>query len=75
MRRIVCIGSHRRGGQSPLELFPWTNAGIGPLRKKTCPKLWIGQAVSRASVGDLASVEGVISALAQAIYDHFHEGS
>ena len=31
------------------------------------------KAVARASVADLAAVEGVSSSLAQAIYDHFHE--
>ena len=71
------IGSHRARrtkaiGVSPLDEI----AGIGPLRKKALLQSFgSAKAVSRASVGDLASVEGVSSALAQAIYDHFHEGS
>jgi excinuclease ABC subunit C len=71
------IGSHRARrtkamGVSPLDEI----AGIGPLRKKALLQSFgSAKAVSRASVGDLAAVEGVSSALAQAIYDHFHEGS
>ncbi len=70
------IGSHRarRGkamGVSPLDEI----AGIGPLRKKALLQSFgSAKAVSRASVGDLTAVEGVSNALAQAIYDHFHEG-
>jgi excinuclease ABC subunit C len=69
------IGSHRARraktiGVSPLDEI----AGIGPLRKKALLRSFgSAKAVSRASVGDLAAVEGVSSALAQAIYDHFHE--
>ena len=33
------------------------------------------KAVARAPVADLAAVEGVSHALAQAIYDHFHESA
>ncbi len=69
------IGSHRARraktiGVSPLDEI----AGIGPLRKKALLRSFgSAKSVSRASVGDLTAVEGVSSALAQAIYDHFHE--
>jgi excinuclease ABC subunit C len=70
------IGSHRAKrakamGVSPLDEI----AGIGPLRKKALLQSFgSAKAVSRASAGDLARVEGVSTALAQAIYDHFHDG-
>ena len=69
------IGSHRARraktiGVSPLDEI----VGIGPLRKKALLRSFgSAKAVSRASVGDLTAVEGVSRALAQAIYDHFHE--
>jgi excinuclease ABC subunit C len=71
------IGSHRARRAKTIGISPLDEiAGIGPLRKKALLQSFgSAKAVSRASVGDLASVEGVSSALAQAIYDHFHEGS
>ena len=71
------IGSHRARrakamGANPLDEI----AGIGPLRKKALLRAFgSAKAVARASVAGLAAVEGVSSALAQAIYDHFHEGA
>ena len=71
------IGSHRQKranamGANPLDEI----AGIGPLRKKALLRAFgSAKAVSRASVADLAAVEGVNMALAQAIYGHFHEGA
>lgn len=71
------IGSHRARrsraiGINPLDEVP----GIGPLRKKALLQAFgSAKAVSRASVTDLAAVEGVSTALAQAIYDHFHESA
>jgi len=71
------IGSHRARrskaiGVNPLDEVP----GIGPLRKKALLQAFgSAKSVSRASVTDLAAVEGVSSALAQAIYDHFHESA
>lgn len=68
------IGSHRQKraksiAKSPLDDVP----GIGPSRKRAL-LLHFGtaQAVSRAGVADLAKVEGISDAMAQAIYDHFH---
>jgi len=71
------IGSHRARrsraiGINPLDEIP----GIGPQRKKALLRAYgSAKAVARASVNDLAGVEGVSTALAQAIYDHFHEGA
>ena len=71
------IGSHRARrskaiGVNPLDEVP----GIGPLRKKALLQAFgSAKSVARASVTDLAAVEGVSSALAQAIYDHFHESA
>ncbi len=71
------IGSHRARrskaiGINPLDEVP----GIGPLRKKSLLQAFgSAKAVARASVTDLSAVEGVSTALAQAIYDHFHEGA
>jgi len=71
------IGSHRARrsraiGVNPLDEIP----GIGPQRKKALLRAYgSAKAVARASVNDLAAVEGVSTALAQAIYDHFHEGA
>ncbi|MFN4142607.1 excinuclease ABC subunit UvrC [Aestuariivirga sp.] len=71
------IGSHRARrskaiGVNPLDEVP----GIGPLRKKALLQAFgSAKAVARASVTDLAAVDGVSRALAQAIYDHFHESA
>jgi len=71
------IGSHRARrskaiGVNPLDEVP----GIGPMRKKALLQAFgSAKAVARASVTDLAGVEGVSSALAQAIYDHFHDSA
>ena len=51
-------------------------AGIGPTRKKALLQAFgSAKAVSRASANDLAAVEGVSTALAQTIYEHFHDGA
>ncbi len=71
------IGSHRARrskaiGANPLDDIP----GIGPTRKKALLRAFgSAKSVSRASIGDLAAVAGVSRTLAQAIYDHFHEGA
>jgi excinuclease ABC subunit C len=71
------IGSHRARrsraiGVNPLDDVP----GIGPLRKKALLQAFgSAKSVARASVTDLAAVEGVSHALAQAIYDHFHDSA
>jgi excinuclease ABC subunit C len=71
------VGSHRARraramGANPLDEI----AGIGPLRKKALLQAFgSAKSVARASVAGLAAVEGVSGALAQAIYDHFHEAA
>ena len=71
------IGSHRARRSRAIGVNPLDEvAGIGPLRKKALLQAFgSAKAVSRASVTDLAGVEGVSHALAQAIYDHFHESA
>ena len=69
------IGAHRARrskaiGTNPLDEIE----GIGPTRKRAL-LLHFGSAkgVSRASVADLATVDGISTDTAQRIYDHFHE--
>ena len=71
------IGSHRARRSRAIGVNPLDEVqGIGPLRKKALLQAFgSAKAVSRASVTDLAAVEGVSHALAQAIYDHFHESA
>ncbi|MGE3876094.1 MAG: excinuclease ABC subunit UvrC [Parvibaculaceae bacterium] len=70
------IGSHRAKRARAIALNPLDEiAGIGPTRKKALLQAFgSAKAVARASLADLAKVVGVNYALAQAIYDHFHEG-
>lgn len=68
------IGSHRaqksRCQKSPLDGVP----GIGPKRKKALlHHFGSAKAVVGADVRDIASVEGISRAIAQKIYDHFHD--
>jgi excinuclease ABC subunit C len=69
------IGSHRARRAKGIAANPLDEIqGIGPRRKKSLLQAFgSAKAVARASVADLAAVEGVSSALAQTIYDHFHE--
>jgi excinuclease ABC subunit C len=69
------IGTHRakRGkaiGANPLDEI----AGIGPARKRALLEHFgSAKAVSRASAEDLQAVDGISGAMAQVIYDFFHE--
>jgi len=69
------IGTHRakRGkaiGANPLDEIP----GIGPQRKRALLQHFgSAKAVSRASPDDLLAVAGISQAMAQTIYDFFHE--
>jgi excinuclease ABC subunit C len=71
------IGTHRAKrskaiGVNPLDEIP----GIGPTRKKALLQSFgSAKAVGKASVTDLSGVEGVSTALAQVIFDHFNSGS
>ena len=71
------IGAHRAKrsaaitGQNPLDEI----AGVGVRRKKALlHRFGSAKGVSRATVADLQTVEGVNEALARRIYDHFHGG-
>ncbi|WP_338549775.1 excinuclease ABC subunit UvrC [Roseovarius phycicola] len=70
------IGTHRAKrakavGASPLDDI----AGVGAARKRALlAHFGSAKAVSRAALADLKAVEGVSEALAQKVYDHFHEG-
>ncbi len=71
------IGAHRAKrsaaltGQNPLDEI----TGVGQRRKKVLlHKFGSAKGVSRATVADLQTVEGVNEALAKRIYDFFHGG-
>jgi excinuclease ABC subunit C len=68
------IGSHR-GGRTKSRLQSGLDevAGIGAKRKKSLlHHFGSARAVARAGLADLEAVEGISSAVAQRIYDHFH---
>ena len=49
---------------------------MGAARKRALlTRFGSAKAVSRAALADLKGVDGVSEALAQKIYDHFHENS
>lgn len=69
------IGAHRAKrtkaiGTTPLDEVP----GVGPARKRALlAHFGSAKAVARAGLQDLKTVEGVSDALAEAIYDFFHD--
>ncbi len=69
------IGTHRAKRaksqiKSPLDDI----GGIGPKRKKALLQHFgSAKAVGRANLSDLTAVDGVSEAMAQSIYDYFHE--
>ena len=69
------IGTHRAkraksNMANPLDDVP----GVGAARKRALlAHFGSAKAVSRANLADLKAVEGVSEALAQKVYDHFHE--
>jgi excinuclease ABC subunit C len=71
------IGSHRQKrsraiGRSPLDGVP----GVGRTRKRALlHHFGSARGVEQAGLADLEQVEGISSALARAIYDHFHGDS
>jgi excinuclease ABC subunit C len=69
------IGSHRARRRKEMHQNPLDEvAGIGPSRKRALLRHFgTAKAVSRAGIEDLMAVEGVSRAVAEAIYDHFHE--
>ncbi|MCB1495924.1 MAG: excinuclease ABC subunit C, partial [Bauldia sp.] len=71
------IGSHRTRRRIDMARNPLDEvAGVGPTRKRALlHHFGTAKAVSRASVEDLLTVQGISEQTARAIYDHFHEGS
>ena len=70
------IGTHRAKrsksiAANPLDEIP----GIGPKRRRALLKHFgSAKSISRAGLADLQAVEGISAAMAQSIYDYFHEG-
>lgn len=69
------IGSHRARRKKELVKNPLDEIdGIGPTRKRALLNHFgTAKAVSRAGIEDLKAVDGVSAAMAEAIYNHFHE--
>jgi len=69
------IGSHRTRRAMDMKRNPLDEIdGVGPGRKRALLHAFgSARGVSRASVEDLAKIEGVSEALAQRIYAHFHK--
>jgi excinuclease ABC subunit C len=69
------IGTHRAKRGKAISANPLDEiAGIGPARRRALLKHFgSAKAVSRASPQDLQTVQGISAAMAQAIYDFFHE--
>jgi len=70
------IGSHRTRRAMDIKRNPLDEIeGVGPGRKKALLAAFgSARGVSRASVEDLAKVEGVSQALAERVYGFFHKG-
>jgi excinuclease ABC subunit C len=70
------IGAHRAKRSAEMKKNPLDEIdGVGPSRKRALLHAFgSARGVSRASVDDLAKVEGVSEALAQRIYDVFRKG-
>ena len=71
------IGTHRAKRSKAISATPLDEvAGVGAARKRALlAHFGSAKAVSRASVPDLQAVDGISQAMAQKIYDHFHEGN
>ena len=71
------IGGHRARRKKDMTRNPLDEiAGIGPSRKRALLRHFgTARAVSRAGIDDLVEVEGISEQMAEAIYDHFHEGA
>jgi len=69
------IGSHRARRKKEMVKNPLDEvAGIGPTRKRALlMHFGTAKAVSRAGIEDLQAVEGISEAMAEQIYNHFHE--
>jgi excinuclease ABC subunit C len=69
------IGTHRARRKKELIKNPLDEiGGIGPARKRALlHHFGTAKAVSRAGIDDLVKVEGISEAVAELIYNHFHE--
>jgi len=69
------IGTHRARRSADVKKSPLDDiSGIGPKRKKALlHHFGSAKAVTGADVRDIESVDGISRAIAQQIYDHFHE--
>ncbi len=69
------IGTHRARRKKEMVKNPLDEiAGIGPARKRSLlHHFGTAKAVSRAGLDDLRAVDGISEAMAQLVYDHFHE--
>ncbi|MBW4707208.1 excinuclease ABC subunit UvrC [Roseobacter sp. YSTF-M11] len=69
------IGTHRAKRAKSVGVTPLDNVpGVGAARKRALlAHFGSAKAVSRANLSDLKAVEGVSGALAEKIYDYFHE--
>ena len=69
------IGAHRARRAKAIGINPLDEIdGIGPTRKRALLQHFgSAKGVSRASVSDIATVDGISTDTAQRIYDHFHE--
>ncbi|AXS41432.1 excinuclease ABC subunit UvrC [Breoghania sp. L-A4] len=69
------IGTHRARRKKDISANPLDEVGgIGPSRKRALLRHFgTAKAVSKAGIDDLTAVEGISRAIAQVIYDHFHE--
>ena len=69
------IGTHRARRKKEFVSNPLDEiAGIGPSRKRALlHHFGTAKAVSRAGLDDLVAVDGISEAMAQLVYDHFHD--
>lgn len=70
------IGAHRARRTADAKRNPLDEIkGVGPTRKKALlHRFGSAKAVSQAKLADIASVEGINSATAEKIFNHFREG-
>lgn len=71
------IGTHRAKRARAISATPLDDLpGVGASRKRALlAHFGSAKAVSRANLADLKAVDGISGALAETIYDYFHEGS
>jgi excinuclease ABC subunit C len=72
--RFAITGHRRRREQARIRSALQDIPGLGPARRQRLLKAFGGaRQLARASVAEIARVEGIGAALAQKIYDYFHE--